>query len=213
MKRRDFSLGAAAAALVGLPQLAAAQIKPPEDGVEYVTLGKRVPVEASQGKIEVIEFFWYSCPHCNAFEPQLQSWIKRLPADVSLRRVPAAFRDGMVPQQRLFYTLEAMGKVDELHGKVFDAIHKERLNLARDAEILEWAGKQGLDAQKFQELYASVPISGKARRAVDLQDMYQVQGVPSLGIAGRWYTDGSLTGSMPRALQVVDHLVGKARSR
>jgi len=211
MKRRDFSLGAAALAALGLPGLAAAQIKVPEDGVEYMTLSKRVPVEAPQGKVEVIEFFWYSCPHCNAFEPMLESWIKRLPADVTLRRVPAAFRDDMVPQQRLFYALDAMGKVDELQGKVFDAIHRQRLNLTREEGIVEWAGKQGLDAQKFQELYRSFAVTSKARRATELQDLYQVQGVPALGIAGRWYTDGSLTGNMQRAIQVSEYLIAQAR--
>src|SRR4051812_41392855 len=129
MKRRDFSKGAAALAALGLPGLALAQVKAPEDGVEYMTLGNRVQTEAPQGKIDVIEFFWYSCPHCNAFEPMLHAWVKKLPADVSLRRIPVAFRDEMVPQQRLFYTLDSMGKVDELHSKVFDAIHKERLDL------------------------------------------------------------------------------------
>ncbi|AMO23392.1 thiol:disulfide interchange protein DsbA [Ramlibacter solisilvae] len=211
MRRRDFSLGAAALATLGVPGLASAQMKAPQDGIEYVTLNKRAPVEAPQGKIEVIEFFWYSCPHCNAFEPLLQDWIKRLPSHVSLRRVPVAFRDSMVPQQRLFYTLEAMGKVDALHGKVFDAIHKEQLDLTREQGILEWVAKQGLDAQKFQELYRSFAVSSKARRAVEVQDMYQVDGVPALGIAGRWYTDGSLAGNMTRALQVTDHLIAQAR--
>jgi thiol:disulfide interchange protein DsbA len=143
----------------------------------------------------------------------LQSWVKRLPADVSLRRIPVAFRDEMVPQQRLFYTLESLGKVDELHGKVFEAIHKERVDLTREAGILEWVAKQGLDPQKFQELYRSFAVSSKARRATEVQDLYQVQGVPAMGIAGRWYTDGSLTGNMQRALQVTDHLIAEARKR
>jgi protein dithiol oxidoreductase (disulfide-forming) len=211
MKRRDFSMGAAALAALGVPGLAAAQAKAPEDGVEYITLGKRVAVEAPQGKVDVIEFFWYSCSHCNAFEPMLQAWVKQLPADVSLRRIPVAFRDDMEPQQRLFYALDAMGKVDELHGKVFQAIHKERLNLSREEGILEWIAKQGLDAQKFQELYRSFAVSTKARRATEFQNRYQVQGVPALGIAGRWYTDGSLTGNMQRALQVTEHLIAQAR--
>jgi len=212
MKRRDFALGGAAAlAVLSQPRLALAQFSAPQDGVEYMTLSKRVPVDAPQGKIEVIEFFWYNCPHCNAFEPMLQAWVKQLPADVSLRRIPVAFRDQMVPQQRLFYTLEAMGKVDQLHGKVFEAIHKEQLNLTSEPGILEWAAKQGLDTQKFQELYRSYAVSSKARRAAEVQDMYQVDGVPALGIAGRWYTDGSLAGNMKRALQVTDHLIAQAR--
>src|SRR3954470_17470098 len=99
MKRREFSLGAAA--VLASPVVAIAQARVPEDGREYRTLAKAVPVEAPLPKVEVVDFFWYSCPHCNAFEPLLQSWSRKLPEDVVLRRVPAAFRDDMVPQQRL----------------------------------------------------------------------------------------------------------------
>ncbi|MGE0499153.1 MAG: thiol:disulfide interchange protein DsbA/DsbL, partial [Ramlibacter sp.] len=119
MKRREFSLSAAATLAVSGLALPAHAQKKPEEGTEYLALDKAVPVEAPRGKVEVIEFFWYNCPHCNAFEPKLESWIKKLPSDVVMKRVPVAFRDDFVPQQRLFYTLEAMGKLDELHGKVF----------------------------------------------------------------------------------------------
>ena len=139
MNRRDFSAGAAcvlATAALGVPGALFAQVKKPEEGTEYLTLDKRVRSEAPQGKVEVIEFFWYSCPHCNAFEPRLEAWIKKQPADVVVRRVPVAFRDDFVPQQRLFYTLEAMGKLDELHGKVFQPIHANREPINREDAIL-----------------------------------------------------------------------------
>lgn len=213
MDRREFSAGAAcvlATAAIGLPQLAWAQ-KKPEEGSEYKALDKRVPVEAPAGKVEVVEFFWYSCPHCNAFEPTLEAWSKKLPADVVLRRVPVAFRDDFVPQQRLFYTLEAMGKVEELHRKVFDTIHKERVSIDKEPTILAWAEKQGLDKAKFAEHYSSFSVSTKARKAAQLQDQFKVEGVPALGIHGRWYTDGTMAGSMARALQVTEYLIGEAR--
>jgi thiol:disulfide interchange protein DsbA len=159
----------------------------------------------------VIEFFWYSCPHCNAFEPKLVSWIKRLPPDVTVRRVPVAFRDDFVPQQRLFYTLEAMGKLDELHAKVFNTIHVEHQMIDKEPTILAWAEKNGLDKAKFLETYNSFSVQTKARKATQLQDAYKVQGVPALGIAGRYYTDGSLAGNMDRALQITDYLVAEAR--
>ncbi len=211
MKRRDFSLGTAAAlAATGLALPAHAQ-KKPEEGSDYLALDKRVPVEAPAGKIEVIEFFWYSCPHCNAFEPKLEAWIKKNPADVVVRRVPVAFRDTFVPQQRLFYTLEAMGKLDDIHRKVFNGIHVDKLPLDREETITAWVEKQGVDKAKFTELYNSFSVSTKARRATQLQDAFKVQGVPALGIAGRWYTDGTLAGTMDRALQVTDYLVAEAR--
>jgi thiol:disulfide interchange protein DsbA len=214
MKRREFSAGGAcllAGAAVGVPGAAFAQLKKPEEGGDYLVLDQRVGVDAPQGKVEVIEFFWYSCPHCNAFEPRLEAWIRKLPADVVIKRVPVAFRDDFVPQQRLFYTLEALGKLDELHAKVFRAIHAEQQPLNKESLILDWAEKQGLDKAKFKELYGSFSVSSKARRAAQLQDAYKVQGVPALGIAGRYYTDGSLAGNMERALQVTDYLVGETR--
>jgi protein dithiol oxidoreductase (disulfide-forming) len=214
MDRREFSAGAAcmlAAAAVGTPQLAFAQGKKPEDGVEYLTLDKRAPVDAPAGKIEVVEFFWYSCPHCNAFEPSLEAWIQRLPSDVVMKRVPVAFRDDFVPQQRLFYTLEAMGKLDELHGKVFHSIHVDRMPVDRESSILDWAGKQGLDKAKFTEFYNSFDVASKARRATQLQDAFQVQGVPAMGIAGRYYTDATIAGNSERILQIADYLISQAR--
>lgn len=213
MNRREFSAGAAcvlATAAIGFPHLAWAQ-KKPEDGTDYRLLDKRVAVEAPAGKVEVVEFFWYSCPHCNAFEPRLEAWAKKLPADVVLRRVPVAFRDDFVPQQRLFYSLEAMGKLPELHAKVFQAIHGDKQRIDKEASILEWVGKNGVDQAKFQETYNSFSVSTKARRAVQLQDAFKVEGVPALGIAGRYYTDGTMAGNMDRALLVTDYLIAEAR--
>jgi thiol:disulfide interchange protein DsbA len=214
MNRREFSVAAAAVmgmAALGLPQALLAQGVKPQPGKDYVPLDKRAAVDAPAGKVEVIEFFWYSCPHCNAFEPRFEAWMKKQPADVAVKRVPVAFRDDFVPQQRLYYTLEAMGKVDELHAKVFHAIHADHEQLNREEPILAWAGKQGLDQGKFKELYNSFSVASKARRASQLQDAYKVQGVPALGIAGRYYTDGDLAGNIDRALLVTDYLVAETR--
>ena len=212
MKRRDFSLAGASLATLSAWGVAPAQAqgKKPQEGTDYLALDKRVPVEAG-GKVEVIEFFWYSCPHCNAFEPALEAWIKKAPKDVDVKRMPVAFRDDFVPQQKLYYTLEAMNKIDELHRKVFYAIHVEKQPLNREDGILAWAGKQGLDPAKFAEIYKSFAVASKVRRATQLQDAFKVSGVPALGIAGRFYTDGSLAGSMERALMVTEYLVGEVR--
>jgi thiol:disulfide interchange protein DsbA len=162
--------------------------------------------------VEVVEFFWYSCPHCNVFEPTLAEWVKKLPKDIAFRRVPIAFRDDFVPQQRLFFALEAMGLVEKLHTKVFAAIHGEKQNLATGEAITEWVGRQGVDKAKFVEQYNSFSVVTKAGRASKLQNAYKVEGVPALGVAGRFYTDGSMAGSMERALQVVETLVAEVRT-
>jgi thiol:disulfide interchange protein DsbA len=213
MKRRDFTAAAGitlGAAALGWPGLVLAQGRF-QDGKDYRSLEKRVPVEAPAGKIEVIEFFWYRCPHCNAFEPRLNAWLKNAPQDVVFRRVPVAFRDDFVPQQRLYYALEAMGKVDELHSKVFHEIHVNRQPTDREDAILAFVEKNGVDKAKFQELYNSFGVSTKARRAKQLQDAFMVDGVPAMGIAGRYYVDGELAGGMDRVLQVTDHLLAEAR--
>jgi protein dithiol oxidoreductase (disulfide-forming) len=200
-----------ACAVASMPLYALAQGGGFQEGQDYVALDKRVPGDTAAGRVEVIEFFWYSCPHCNAFEPMLEQWIAKLPKDVTLRRVPVGFRDDFVPQQRLFYALEAMGKLEELHKKVFYAIHVEKRALNNQASIGDWLATQGVNKAKFDELYNSFAVQTKTTRATKLQNDYKVGGVPALGIAGRFYTDGSLAQSMGRALQVTDWLVSEVK--
>lgn len=216
MKRREFSLSAAsavAASALTLPvaTTAVAQARQFKEGKDFKRLDKPVAPDAPAGKVDVIEFFWYSCSHCNAFEPTLDAWVKAAPKDLSIRRMPVAFNASFVPQQKLYYTLEGMGKLDELHAKVFRAIHVERQKLAKDDEILDWASKQGLDKTKFKEVYGSFSVSNQVRRASQLQEAYGVEGVPSMGVAGKYYTDGTMAGSMPAVLQVVEYLAATAR--
>jgi thiol:disulfide interchange protein DsbA len=217
MHRRQFSRQISQAALVssaslaGLPLVTQAQAAAPVAGRDYLVLDTRAPVEAPAGKIEVVEFFWYSCPHCFSFEPQFKIWIQKAPKDVVVRRVPVSFRPDFEPQQRLYYVLEALGKLDSLHGKVFDAIHLEKQLLNTPDLVLAWAEKQGLPRAQVSELYNSFPINLKARKATQLQDAFKVDGVPSLGVAGRYFTSGVLARNMERALQVTDHLIGLSR--
>ena len=216
MQRREFSQAALAAASAGtlaaLPLGVHAQGKPPAEGKDYLLLSKPAPSEAPAGQIEVVEFFWYSCPHCNEFEPQLEAWAAKAPKDVSLRRVPVSFRPDFEPQQRLYYVLEALGKLAALHKKVFYAIHVEKQTLNTADLVTAWAQKQGIDKAKFTELYNSFPVNMKARKATQLQEAFMVDGVPALGVDGRYYTSGSLAGNMARALTVTDHLLTLARS-
>lgn len=195
--------------MVTLPLAAQAQAF--REGVDYLVLDKPAPTEAPAGKVEVVEFFWYGCPHCNSFEPQLDAWLKTAPKNVAFRRVPVSFRPDFEPHQRLYYALEAMGKVDELHKKVFYTIHVERQPLNTAALVAAWAEKQGLDKAKFVEMYNSFSVSTKVRKATQLQDSYKVDGVPSLGVAGRYYTSSEQAKSMERALLITNYLVGLPR--
>lgn len=216
MKRREFSLSAAsavAASALTLPVAnpAMAQARQFKEGKDFKRLDKPVAPDAPAGKVDVIEFFWYSCPHCNAFEPTLDAWVKAAPKDLSIRRVPVAFNASFVPQQKLFYTFEGMGKLEALHAKVFRAIHVEKAKLAKDDEILAWVTQQGVDVAKFKEVYGSFSVANQVRRASQLQDSYGVEGVPSMGVAGKYYTDGTMAGSMQTVLQVVEYLAATAR--
>ena len=216
MKRREFSLSAAsavAASALTLPVAnpAMAQARQFKEGKDFKRLDKPVAPDAPAGKVDVIEFFWYSCPHCNAFEPTLDAWVKAAPKDLSIRRVPVAFNASFVPQQKLYYTLEGMGKLEALHAKVFRAIHVEKAKLAKDDEILAWVTQQGVDVAKFKEVYGSFSVANQVRRASQLQDSYGVEGVPSMGVAGKYYTDGTMAGSKQTVLQVVEYLAATAR--
>ena len=215
MQRRDFfgGLGSLAAVTTVLsPSHVLAQAKAPQVGTDFFKLDKPVPVEAPAGKIEVIEFFWYSCPHCSAFEPTLAAWVAKLPKDIAFKRVPVAFNDSFVPQQQLYYALEALGLVDKFHARVFAAIHVEKQNLTKADAITDWVVKQGVDKAKFLEQFNSFSASTKATRAKQLTNAYQLDGVPALGVAGRYWTDGSMAKSMDRALQVTDFLVAQVRA-
>ncbi len=204
MLRRDFALSllATGAALPALAQRVA-----PKEGSEYLRLGKPVPVEAPAGKVEVVEFFAYSCIHCFNFEPLLQDWEKRRPEGAVLRRVPVAFSPAFVPMQRLYYTLEAMNLVERLHAEVFKAIHVERLPLTTPAPITDWVVKQGVDRVKFSEIFNHADTQKKAERAAALQDAYGVEGTPALGVAGRYYVPGQ----GPKTLTIANWLIMEAR--
>lgn len=214
MKRREFSLAASAAAAGALTLGASsswAQGAAPKEGKDYIKLGKPASVSAPAGKVEVVEFFWYSCPHCNAFEPQFEAWAKSQPADVVVRRVPVAFNASFVPQQKLYYALEGMNLLPQLHAKVFRTIHVDRNLLKNDEAIFDWVGKQGVDLAKFKEVYNSFTVANQARKAAQLQNEYDVEGVPAMGVAGRYYTDGTKAGNMDNVLRVVNALVASSR--
>ena len=214
MKRRQFT-ALASSSVAGsffLPwQSALSQSAGFKAGTDYLVLSKPITTDAAKGKVEVLEFFWYNCPHCNSFEPKLSAWSKKLPKDVEVKRVPVRFRAEFEPQQRAYYVLEALGKVEELQGKMFAAIHTERQTLTTLEPLLGWAEKNGIPKKQFTDLYNSFTVIGKARRAAQLQEQFKVEGVPALCVAGRFYVDGSLAGSMERALQVVDFLLGEVR--
>jgi thiol:disulfide interchange protein DsbA len=216
MKRREFSIGLLGAGLAAgsLPGTGAhAQGGVPVEGTHYVRLAQPVPV-AVPGKIEVIEFFWYGCPHCNAFEPMLDAWQKKLPADVAFRRVPVAFRDEpYVAHQRIFYALDEMKQVESMHRKVFYAIHNDHQRMDKPADIAAFMTKNGIDGNKFLEHYNGFSMQARLAQAAQLAKAYRIDGVPSIGVQGRYFTSPSMAGSPDRSLAVADWLIQQSRGK
>jgi thiol:disulfide interchange protein DsbA len=213
-------LGLAAGLSATLPALASPAA--PQDGAEYQSLASPQPTD-SGNKVEVIEFFAYYCPHCYAFEPSLEAWVKKQGDNIVFKRVHISAGANVLPQQRLFYTLDAMGLLPQYHQKAFDAMHVEHLRLSSDEEVFDWAAKNGIDRAKFIDTYRSFGLQARLRRASSMMDSYQVGFWPLLVIDGRWQTSPSQAGShMPEgsseaqqqqaALQVMDFLVAKAKA-
>jgi thiol:disulfide interchange protein DsbA len=209
MNRRELTRGAGAALLLTATG-AQAQGAAAVEGRDFVRLNPPVAVP-SGGKIDVIEFFSFGCPHCYSFEPLLEPWVKRLPSDVAFRRVPAAFNAPFEGYAKLFYALEAMGLSEQLHKRVFAAIHVQRQRLDKEADMAAFVSSAGGDGVKFVEAYKSFGVATKVRQGKQLSEAYKIDGVPTLGIHGRWFTSGSLAGGHERALQVADQLIQRAR--
>jgi len=196
--------------LLSLSGLASAQGQKIEEGFDYRILPIAQPSE-TKGKVEVIEFFWYGCPHCYDFESELSSWVKRQPKDVVFRRVPVAFRDDFMPHSQLFYALEAMGKGDALNEKVMYAMHKENKRLLTENEIADWVASQGIDRNTFLATYRSFAVVSKARAAKQLTESYRIDGVPTIVMQGKYVTSPSIAGSKAKAIVVMDYLEEKIR--
>jgi thiol:disulfide interchange protein DsbA len=210
-------LGLAAAAGAVLPAAAAE----PKDGVEYLTLPSPLPTDSGR-KVEVIEFFAYYCPHCYAFEPGLAAWVRQQGDNIVFRRVHVSRDANVAPQQRLFFTLEAMGLVEQYHDKVFAAMHVDRLRLNSDEQVFDWIAKNGIDRARFIDTYRSFGIQQRLRRADAMMDSYRVDRWPMVAIGGRYLTSPSHANEhadetrseaqqLQATLQVMDYLVAKAR--
>jgi protein dithiol oxidoreductase (disulfide-forming) len=204
--RSFLPLAAVWLAFFSLP--AASQTAPLEEGNQYLRLKAPQPVETGK-KIEIIEFFSYGCPHCADLEPILQGWIKTMPADVQLRRIPVMYQDRWVPLARIYYTLDALGDEGRLSPQVFAALHKDGVSLWQDKTFFEWAASQGLDRKKVEDMYNSFAIAGKVNRARAAAQAYQVTSVPTFVVDGKFVTYKVSSHAMMPA--VIDALVIKAR--
>lgn len=194
------------AASVLLSPLASAQAPAPSS---YVTLGQTQPSD-SIDKTEVLEFFAYSCPHCAVMEPLVSKWSEDFDErNISLKRVPVAFNAGMGDLQHTYFVLESLDRLD-LHPKLFNAIHKEKRPLFDKKAIRKWAADNGIDEKEFDSAFNSFGVKTKANRANDLIRLYQIQGTPSLAIAGKYVTSPAMTNGYDETITVADFLLKQA---
>lgn len=209
MNRREIALASAGVLLAGFGGPLWAQGGAPVEGTDFKRVAQ--PVAVPEGKVDVVEFFGYWCPHCNAFEPALEAWVKKLPPQAQFRRMPVVFNAAHEPLQKLYFAIESLGLVDSLHRKVFAAIHVQRARLNTDSEILDWAKANGVDAAKLGDAMKSFSVDNKMKQARKLAESFRIEGVPTLGIQGRYMTSPSIAGTAERALAVADQLIAQSR--
>lgn len=211
MKRRELIQSAVALGVVGAlgglsPALA-------QDAGAFRKVRREVP-RSTPGKIDVVEFFWYGCIHCYNFEPKVNAWYKKLPSDVVFTKIPVAYQSQRVNfqgHQRLYYTLETMGKLDMAHSKVFEAMHKDKKQLANDEQIFDFAESIGLNREEFANIFKSFGVNAKCAQAKSIFEAYGADGVPTLGIDGKFFTSASLAGSEENAIRVAESLIRRQR--
>lgn len=186
----------------------------PVESTDYTELKPPQAVD-SAGKLEVIEFFWYRCPHCYALEPELEAWVKRLPRDVQFKRVPGILNEDWAIDARIFYSLEAIGEVERVHRQLFDAIHKQGgVRLRGDAYtkwVADWLAKQKVDMAKYDAAFHSFSVESKLRRAAQMASAYRLDGVPTLTVQGRYLVLANT--SQKAMLATADFLIGETRKQ
>ena len=168
---------------------------------------------ATGERVEVVEFFWYGCPYCNALQPSLEAWLKRKPPDVEFRRAPAVFRPSWVPHARVFYALDALGQLERLHQTVYRSYHVEGERLNSTDSTAEWAARHGIDRARWIATYESPEVTRRVDQAIVATRAYMIEGTPSLAVDGRFVTSTGMSETIAGVITILDDLVVLARER
>jgi protein dithiol oxidoreductase (disulfide-forming) len=195
---------------IGLASLATASTGITE-GKDYTILTNPQPTE-NNDKIEVLEFFWYGCPHCDKLHPHIKTWLKNKPDDVSFRYVPTIFRPNWVSGAKIFYTIEAIQETEILHDKVYDAIHRDKIDLNKEPILFDWVEKQGIEREKFEKTYHSFSVQNQVARSTQMSRQYELTGTPSIVVDGKYLTSGSMGGSPENTIKILEKLIEKTRT-
>lgn len=180
------------------------------EGKHYTVLAKPQPT-GDNSKIEVLEFFWYGCPHCYSLHPHLKTWLTNKPDDVDFRYVPANLRANWVTGAKIFYTIEAMDKTDALHDLIYDAIHRDKIDLHQETVLFDWIEKQGIDRKKFENTYQSFAVQNQVAKVTQMMRQYQLNGVPALIVNGKYFTSGGMSSTPQGTVDTLNALIEKAR--
>ncbi|KVD41627.1 thiol:disulfide interchange protein [Burkholderia ubonensis] len=185
----------------------------PVAGKDYEVMKAPQPVSAPTGKVEVIEFFWYGCPHCYEFEPTVEAWVKKQGDKVDFKRIPVAFRDDFVPHSKLFYAVSALGISEKVTPAIFNAIHKQKNYLLTPQAQADFLASQGVDKKKFTDAYNSFSVQGQVKQSAELLKSYNIDGVPTIVVQGKYKTGPAYTNSLEGTAQVLDYLVKQVQDK
>ena len=178
------------------------------EGRDYRRIVPAQPTEAPPGQVEVVELFWYGCPHCHRFEPYLERWLERKPEGVHFRRMPATFNRLWILHARAYYTAEALGVLDRIHHPLFEAIHVLKRRLDTKERLQAFFAEHGVKPEDFEAVWGSFAVEARVRRAQEMTRRYRVHGTPSLVIAGKYILDGdNAGGDFDRMLEIAQELV------
>ena len=191
-----------------IPAMVSAADEPEyNEGIDYQLVTPPQPT-ANDGTVEVVELFWYGCPHCYHLEPVLKNWLKKKPAKVNFIRIPAIFNN---PEWQLhasaFYTAEVLGKGEKMHTPLFDAIHLKNRPLHTREQLMQFFAEYGVSNEDFNSTFDSFTVQAKVQRAADLTKKYGISGVPTLIVNGKYRTDGPMATSYENLIKIVDFLV------
>ncbi|MDR4516483.1 MAG: thiol:disulfide interchange protein DsbA/DsbL [Nitrosomonas sp.] len=181
------------------------------EGRDYKVLANPQSTQNAD-RIEVIEFFWYGCPHCNSLHPHIKAWLKNKPSDVDFRYVPAIFRNNWIPGAKTYYTIETLGEIETLHDKIYEAIHRDKINLSDESILFSWIEKQGGDKEKFANVYNSFTTQNQIARTNQMMRQYELTGVPAFVIEGKYLTTGKKGGTPQDTMRVLNEIIDRVRS-
>ena len=180
------------------------------EDVDYRVIPKRRL--SNTERIEVVYFFYYGCQWCYRFEPYVADWLRKKPTDVSFRRIPALRNSRWITLTRAYYAFDALGLLPRLHDRAFQAFHKNDVNLQSESTLLDWVAKQGVDRDRFEEVFRSDSVTARMYDSRELTDAFEVESTPTVVVDGRYLSSSGMVGGVAELILVMQDLIDLVRS-